>query len=78
MGSEMCIRDRGIRRGHRELSFTLSPQPIKRLEKLEWKGTDEQARVLQQWLHHEDFHPVTGQIFELDFYENFHGVETLI
>lgn len=70
---ELCVR-----RGHRELTMTLTPKPIERLVKLHWQGTEDQCRHIQQWLDDDSFSPEAGSIFTLNFYENFHGIETLI
>lgn len=68
----------GIRRGHRELTFTLTPCAIKRLNNLVWHGNELQAQCIRDWLIDETFNPSQGDNFPLDFYENFHGIETLI
>lgn len=68
----------GILRGHRELTFTLIPKPIKRLTQLKWEGSESQSEKIAHWLHDPNFKPRQGEIFTLDFYENFHGIETLI
>ena len=67
-----------VRRGHRELMVTLSPQPIQRLTKLRWQGNEDQRQHIGQWLDDDAFCPAPESSFELDFYENFHGIETLI
>lgn len=67
-----------VLRGHRQLTFTLQPKPIERLKQLQWVGNTEQAQRIASWLDDENFNPADGQIFEIDFYQNFHGIETLI
>jgi len=67
-----------VQRGHRELSFTVHPGTRRHVTSLVWRGSDEQARVIEQWLEPAKFRPDPGQVFKLDFYENFHGIETMI
>ena len=67
-----------VRRGHRELTITLKPKPIERLVKLCWQGNEDQRQHIAQWLDDDGFAPEKGTIFPLNFYENFHGIETLI
>ncbi|MCP4630638.1 MAG: hypothetical protein GY850_45065, partial [bacterium] len=66
-----------VLRGHRPLVFKLIPKPFRKLSHLIWKGTEKQAANIRQWLNNEDFNPKAGQKFDLDFYENFHGKETM-
>lgn len=66
-----------VERGHRRLSFTLAPIPQRTLSALIWQGTPAQAERISQWLQ-QPFAPVDGQRFPLDFYENFHGIETVL
>lgn len=47
------------------------------LSALAWQGTARQAALIAAWLA-SPFAPAHGQVFSLDFYENFHGVETVI
>jgi hypothetical protein len=65
-------------RGHRTLTFTLTPATRTEIGSLVWEGTDEQARRIRTWLHRDDFRPTRGQTFKLEFYENIHGVETIV
>lgn len=51
--------------------------PFRKLSHLTWKGTEEQAGMIRSWLEIEDFTPEGGQLFSLDFYDNFHGTETM-
>lgn len=44
---------------------------------LAWEGDATQARRIARWLK-ADFTPSHGESIPLDFYENFHGVETVI
>lgn len=66
-----------VERGHRHLRFTITPTPQRTLSALIWQGTPEQAQHISQWLQ-QPFAPVDGQRFSLDFYENFHGIETVL
>ncbi|MFZ7091313.1 hypothetical protein [Primorskyibacter sp. 2E233] len=66
-----------VRRGHRLLEFTMTPQPHGRVTGLRWTGTGEQAELIADWLGR-DFSPTQGQVFAVTFYENFHGVEAMI
>ncbi|MBR9920899.1 MAG: PDZ domain-containing protein [Bacteroidetes bacterium] len=67
-----------VLRGHRKLTFTISPKPFKKLKQLRWKGSTSQVKSIQQWLGEENFQPSQGQIFELSFYDNFHGLESMV
>jgi len=67
-----------ILRGHRILSFTINPKPFRKMKSLIWKGNASQAKEIGLWLNTDDFNPKDGQKFALDFYDNFHGVETLV
>ena len=66
-----------VLRGHRKLQLTLHPKPFKKLDYLVWEGTEEQVGLIQDWLGRPDFCPEPGQRFDLDFYDNFHGLETM-
>lgn len=67
-----------VLRGHRHLTFTISPAPFSKLDHLVWCGSEEQAEDIRTWLNRADFMPVQGQVYSLDFYDNFHGIESLI
>lgn len=67
-----------VQRGHRSLSFTLTPAPRERIESLTWRGTDAQRRRIAAWLGQPEADLVDGQTVDLSFYENFHGVEVVI
>lgn len=66
-----------VQRGHRRLSFNINPAPRKTIQSLLWTGSEAQAGLIGKWLWR-DFNPSQGQVFSLDFYENFHGLETVI
>jgi predicted metalloprotease with PDZ domain len=66
-----------VLRGQRVLDFTISPKPVQRIADLVWSGTEEQAAMLFQWFGRR-FELANEQVFPLDFYENLHGVETVV
>ena len=66
-----------VRRGHRQLSFTVVPAPQRKIGGLVWDGDAAQAARIGAWLE-SHFDPAPGQRFATDFYENFHGIETVI
>ncbi|WP_085316811.1 M61 family metallopeptidase [Derxia lacustris] len=65
-------------RGHRRLSLSLTPEPHTVATGLVWNGDASQAERIAGWLASPGFAPAPGQPFSLDFYENFHGVETVV
>jgi len=67
-----------VQRGLRSLSFEMSPREYARVDTLVWVGDDHQAQRIRRWLQRDDFRPKPGQAFELDFYENFHGIEIVV
>ncbi|MDR3637874.1 MAG: PDZ domain-containing protein [Isosphaeraceae bacterium] len=67
-----------VMRGHRALNFKLTPAERTQITSLVWEGSEEQAQLIRSWLHCDGFRPTAGQVFELRFYENFHGVEMVI
>lgn len=66
-----------VLRGHRRLKFTIIPKPFKKLKTLIWNGSKAQAAEISSWLH-SDFNPQVGEVFALDFYDNFHGIESMV
>ena len=66
-----------VQRGHRALSYTLSPAQRTRVAALVWRGTPQQAGAIRTWLQ-AAFEPAAGQSLGVDFYQNFHGVETVV
>jgi predicted metalloprotease with PDZ domain len=66
-----------VMRGQRRLSFTMTPAPHRKISKLTWNGNEGQAKRLYAWLERR-FPLAPGQDFEVDFYENFHGIETVM
>jgi len=67
-----------VLRGQRTLTFSLTPAERRQIGALVWEGTDEQAQRIRRWLNRSDFQPLHGQQFNLGFYENFHGIETVV
>jgi len=68
-----------VQRGHRLLSFTLAPVPLEPVlfTSMRWQGSAGQAAQIASWLG-QAFDPGQGELFSFDFYENFHGIETMI
>ena len=66
-----------VLRGHRRLQFTILPRPFKKMKTLIWNGTESQAKGISNWLD-SDFNPKQGDVFSLDFYDNFHGNESMV
>ncbi|MFN2586813.1 MAG: hypothetical protein ABR613_01665 [Actinomycetota bacterium] len=64
-------------RGNERLQRTVAPEPRDRIARLVWKGDGAQTALVARWLGQPfDLPPGTG--VPLDFYENFHGVETVV
>jgi predicted metalloprotease with PDZ domain len=68
----------GVMRGHRPLQFTATPTKRRVIGGLVWHGSEAQAALIRDWLNDAGFHPKAGERFAVDFYENFHGIETVI
>ena len=66
-----------VLRGNETLEYTVAPEPRSRIGGLTWNGDAAQASTITGWLRRE-FAPAAGEAFPLDFYENFHGIETVI
>jgi predicted metalloprotease with PDZ domain len=66
-----------VGRGNETLTYQIRPARRSQIGGLCWVGDDRQAGLIQAWLD-SDFHPSHGQEIPLDFYSNFHGVETVI
>ncbi|MCA9537778.1 MAG: hypothetical protein KC620_02750 [Myxococcales bacterium] len=66
-----------VARGHRRLTYTMQPTLTSHITKLVWQGDNAQAERLSRWFGGKI--PLTpGQDVPVDFYENFHGVETVL
>lgn len=68
----------GVRRGHRVLSFTLTPTPRTVVQSIVWRGSAEERARIAEWLGQREVDLVDGQQVDLGFYENFHGVEIVV
>lgn len=66
-----------VLRGNQPHRYTVTPGTRTVFSALTWQGTARQAGLIAAWLA-TPFVPAKGQRFALDFYENFHGVETVI
>ncbi|WP_219134787.1 hypothetical protein [Janthinobacterium sp. UMAB-60] len=66
-----------VLRGHRRLIFSVTPAPQSKISALIWAGNETQAARLATWLEN-DFAPLPGERFATEFYENFHGIETVV
>ncbi len=67
----------GVLRGNQARTYTINPGSRTTVTGLRWRGSAQQAELIAQWLAR-PFAPSPGQVFSLDFYENFHGIETVI
>lgn len=67
----------GVLRGNQRRVCTASPGARQTITGLVWSGSVEQAAAIAAWLK-APFSPGPEQTIPLDFYENFHGVETVI
>ena len=66
-----------VLRGHRKLSFTMTPVARPIIASLIWDGNDHQKQLIQTWIGGR-FNPNAGDKFSVAFYENFHGIETVL
>jgi len=66
-----------VRRGNEKHVYEIPVGGRRHIERIRWVGSDEQARRISTWVGHA-FSPAKGEVIPLDFYENFHGVETVI
>jgi membrane-associated protease RseP (regulator of RpoE activity) len=66
-----------VLRGHRRLSFAMTPATHRKIARLTWNGSAAQAERIKGWLER-PFDPRPGQVFKVNFYENFHGIETVM
>jgi len=64
-------------RGNQPHRYRIIPGTRNVIGELVWNGSVEQASLIAAWLGAQ-FAPARGQVFTLDFYENFHGVETVL
>jgi predicted metalloprotease with PDZ domain len=66
-----------VLRGNRSLTYTIPVGRRRQIGSLTWTGSDEQAERIAAWLR-QPFAPAPGHELPLDFYQNFHGIETVI
>jgi predicted metalloprotease with PDZ domain len=66
-----------IRRGHQVRRHIAAPSKRTAIASLTWHGDAAQASRIETWLG-SDFRPAAGTSIPLDFYENFHGIETVV
>lgn len=67
-----------VRRGHRDLAFTLTPAPRERIQSIRWNGSQAQRDRIVEWLHQKELDLAFGEKVDLGFYENFHGIEIVV
>lgn len=67
-----------VLRGHRQLTFDLSPGERKSISSLTWRGSSTQLERIQRWLQREDFVLNNGDQILLDAFDNFHGIHTVL
>ena len=67
-----------VTRGHRTLSFEITPGVRTQIASMTWNGDEAQAGRIRGWLKRPEFQPRTGEAMSLAFYENFHGVEIVV
>lgn len=66
-----------VRRGDQPRKYQIPVGSRRRISALCWRGDEEQAARISEWLG-QPYRPQPGQAIPLDFYENFHGVMTVI
>jgi predicted metalloprotease with PDZ domain len=66
-----------VARGHRRLSFEMKPEPREKITGLVWRGKERQAQLMRAWLG-PGFDATRERSIDLGFYENFHGIETVL
>ena len=66
-----------VLRGHRRLSYTMTPAERQIISGLTWIGDTKQKQRIQAWLGN-NFDPAPDEKISLSFYENFHGIETVL
>lgn len=67
----------GVLRGHERFDFTLEPATREAVSEMIWSGDALQTSLISKWFGR-PFEAVDGQVIGLDFYKNFHGVDTLV
>ena len=64
-----------VARGHQLRTFCVAAAQRRTVESARWRGSEKQAQRIREWLGVPDFAPSSGDVVELAFHENFHGVE---
>jgi predicted metalloprotease with PDZ domain len=67
----------GVSRGNQLRTYVIPVGQRRQIGQLTWVGTAEQAARIASWTA-QPFAPDNGESLPLDFYENFHGIETVI
>jgi len=70
--------DIAVRRGHTRLAFRIAPREVEVLSHLTWRGGERELERMRDWLGRPDATFANGAVVPLDYYDNFHGVETVI
>jgi predicted metalloprotease with PDZ domain len=66
-----------VLRGNQPRRYEIPVSVRTQIGQLTWAGTREQAERITAWIGQE-FAPAQGEHIPLDFYENFHGIETVV
>jgi predicted metalloprotease with PDZ domain len=66
-----------VLRGHRTITAKINPEQRPTISNLVWHGDPPQAGLIRAWLQ-SPFDPQKNQVFPLDYYDNFHGIETVV
>lgn len=66
-----------VMRGNQTRTFEIPVVQRTQIGKLTWAGSEQQAARIASWTG-QGFAPSPGQEIPLDFYENFHGIETVL
>jgi len=66
-----------VLRGNQPRNYEIPVGKQTGIGSLTWDGDEQQASRIAAWMER-DFDPRQGEPFALDFYENFHGIETVL
>jgi predicted metalloprotease with PDZ domain len=66
-----------VLRGNQPHRYSVTPSRRTTLTGLRWAGSAAQAQAIAHWLR-SAFAPTQDQAIALEFYENFHGIETVL
>ncbi len=67
-----------VRRGHRYFTYEIAPGEREQVSALVWRGSEGQARLIQDWLCRSDFVLDEGRSIPLQSFENFHGIQAVL